>query len=63
MESLPYPEPESILSHLQEEYALLLKVSVSEIVDDAVSITSSSFHASEKESTFWSEHNITNAIA
>ena len=50
MESLSYPEPESIQSHLQEEYAWLQKVSVSESVDDAVSVTWSSFHETQKRS-------------
>ena len=50
VESLPNPEPELIRSHLKEEYAWLQKVSVSESVDDAVSITWSSFHATQKRS-------------
>ena len=48
--SLPYPAPESIWSHLKEEYAWLEKVSLSQSVGDAISITWTSHHATQKRS-------------
>ena len=48
--SLPYPAPESIWSHLKEEYAWLEKVSLSQSVDDAIRITCASHHAMQKRS-------------
>ena len=48
--SMTYPVPGSIKSHLKEEYTWLEKVSLTETVGDALSITWASHHASQKRS-------------